>query len=208
MLNLRLVFCFLLILAFLTALPLVALSETEEDFIKLKQAEESSVMIPKDIRKKSGSDIISKDVIIEQLSQPQPPGQASSVTFSSDLVLFDFGSARLKEDCYPQLAQIVLAINDPKLAGIPFFYVDGHTCAIGSEENNCRLSWRRAESVVDFLKKSGVPSHKLVARGFGEFSAVAPNDNETGRKTNRRVVLKSGASIAPSDQSLQCPKPI
>ncbi len=195
---------FLLVLSLLLASAVTAFAETEEEYLKLRTQEESSTMVPKGLGSKSGGDIISKDVIIEQLAKPQPPGQAASISFSSDLILFDFGSARLREACYPQLTQIVLAINDPKLAGIPVFFVDGHTCAIGSDENNCRLSWRRAESVVRFLVSAGVPPHRLIPRGFGEHCPIASNEDEYGRRTNRRVVLKSGNVIVQEDQYRQC----
>jgi outer membrane protein OmpA-like peptidoglycan-associated protein len=195
-----------IVVTLLTVSLSIAFAETEEEYLKLREAEESSAMVPKGLKKKPGSDLIPKDVIIEQLTQPQPPGQAASVNFSSDLILFDFGSASLRESCYPQLTQMVLAINDPKLSGIPVFFVDGHTCSIGSDENNCRLSWRRADSVVSFLVKAGVPPHKLIARGFGEYCPIASNDDDAGRRTNRRVVLKSGSVIVPEDQSRQCSK--
>ncbi len=193
-----------IVVILLTAVFSMAFAETEEEYLKLREAEESSRLVPKGLTKKPGGDLIPKDVIIEQLTQPQPPGQAAAVTFSSDLILFDFGSARLRESCYPQLTQIVLAINDPKLAGIPVFFVDGHTCAIGSEENNCRLSWRRAHSVVTFLVRAGVPPSKIIARGFGEYCPIASNEDEIGRMTNRRVVLKSGSVVVQADQARQC----
>ncbi|MDD3472924.1 MAG: OmpA family protein [Syntrophaceae bacterium] len=196
----------LLVLSFLLALAVTALAETEEEYLKLRIQEESSTMVPKELGSKPGADIVSKDVIIEQLVKPQPPGQASSINFSSDLILFDFGSARLREACYPQLNQIALAVNDPRLAEIPVFFVDGHTCSIGSDENNCRLSWRRADSVVKFLVSAGVPPHRLISRGFGEHCPVASNDDEYGRRTNRRVVLKSGNVIVQEDQNMQCPR--
>lgn len=200
------IFGFLLVTSFLLMSACMVFAETEEEYLRLREQEESSAMVPKGLGAKSRSDIISKDVIIEQLTQTQPPGQAPSVSFSSELILFDFGSARLRETCYPQLTQIVLAINDPKLNSVPVFFVDGHTCAIGSDENNCRLSWRRAESVVAFLTSAGVPSHRLVPRGFGEHCPIASNDDEYGRRTNRRVVLKSGSVIVPEDQYRQCPR--
>ncbi len=196
----------ILVLALILGTGVFGLCETEEEYSRQLAEEESSVMIPKGLINKPRGDLIPKDVIIEQLTQPQPPGQAASISFSSELILFDFGSARLRESCYPQLTQIVLAINDPKLSAIPYFYVDGHTCSIGSDENNCRLSWRRAESVTNFLTSAGAPAHKLVARGFGEHSPIASNEDESGRRTNRRVVLKSGAVTVAEDQYRQCPR--
>jgi len=181
--------------------PGLVAAETMEEYQKALAADEQPGLTPKSM----GSGLISKDVIIQELSRPQPPGQAAAVVFSSELILFDYGSWKIRESSYRQLMEIAAALKDSALATIPVFFVDGHTCSIGTEENNCRLSWRRAESVVTFLIEAGqVPPGKLTARGFGEYAPIASNESEEGRRTNRRVVLKSGLVIVPRDQSLQC----
>lgn len=187
--------------AFLVLMPCLVGAETMDEYQKTLAAEEQSGLTPKSM----GSGLISKDVIIQELSRPQPPGQAAAVVFSSEAILFDYGSWKIRESSHRQLMEIAAALRDPVLATITVFFVDGHTCSIGSEENNCRLSWRRAESVVKFLTEIGqVPPGKLTARGFGEFAPIASNENEEGRRTNRRVVLKSGLVIVSRDKSLQC----
>ncbi|MBI5251119.1 MAG: OmpA family protein [Desulfomonile tiedjei] len=71
------------------------------------------------------------------------------------------------------------------------FNVDGHTCDIGSDENNCRLSWMRANKIIEELASRGVDRKMLVARGFGEKDPQNPNDSEDKRRLNRRVVIFS-----------------
>lgn len=68
-------------------------------------------------------------------------------------------------------------------------YVDGHTCDIGSEQYNQRLSERRANSVRNFLIEQGIPANRLIARGFGETHPKYSNSTEEGRRLNRRVEL-------------------
>ena len=66
--------------------------------------------------------------------------------------------------------------------------VQGHTSSEGSNSYNMKLSQRRAQSVVDYLKMKGV-SNRLIAKGYGESQPVADNRTEEGKSENRRVEL-------------------
>ncbi len=66
--------------------------------------------------------------------------------------------------------------------------VQGHTSSEGSNSYNMKLSQRRAQSVVDYLKMKGV-TNRLIAKGYGEGQPVADNRTEEGRSENRRVEL-------------------
>jgi len=66
--------------------------------------------------------------------------------------------------------------------------VQGHTSSEGSDAYNMRLSQRRAQSVVNYLKMKGV-TNRLIAKGYGETQPVADNRTEEGRSENRRVEL-------------------
>ena len=54
---------------------------------------------------------------------------------------------------------------------------------------NQTLSEHRASSVRDYLVQQGVSTNSVSARGFGNTSPVASNDNSAGRQQNRRVEL-------------------
>jgi outer membrane protein OmpA-like peptidoglycan-associated protein len=54
---------------------------------------------------------------------------------------------------------------------------------------NQALSENRASTVRDYLVEQGVTSASVTARGFGNASPVASNDNASGRQENRRVEL-------------------
>ena len=186
--------------------------ETWEEYQKKRSEAESkqSQLVPKGQKPPK---LIPKDVIIEELSKPSqtsPSGtvQGALVVLTSESILFDYGSSRLTESSYLQLAEISAALRDPRLAAIPFFYVDGHTCDIGSESNNCRLSWDRAKSVVYHLITVGrVPAERLKARGFGEYCPMVDNISEANRRLNRRVVLQSGSPVLiTKDQCPICPE--
>ncbi len=67
--------------------------------------------------------------------------------------------------------------------------VDGHTCSIGSDESNQRLSERRAAAVKSYLVKKGVPTTSIQTRGFGESQPKYDNSTEDGRRLNRRAEI-------------------
>lgn len=137
---------------------------------------------------KSGPTLIPKDVVIQKLKTD------CQVTYSSDALLFHYGRAELKTESYPNLKSmaeaLIAAASDPQLSQIRQYYVDGHTCPIGGVELNCKLSWARANAVVDHLVRLGVPRQKLIPRGYGLAYPAYPNDREETRMLNRRVVLK------------------
>lgn len=67
--------------------------------------------------------------------------------------------------------------------------VAGHTCSLGTDEYNQKLSEARAKSVKDFLVKQGVESSRLITKGYGESKPKYDNSTEETRKLNRRVEL-------------------
>jgi outer membrane protein OmpA-like peptidoglycan-associated protein len=69
------------------------------------------------------------------------------------------------------------------------FEVEGHTCSDGSDEHNDKLSELRAAKLLGALKAAGVEESRLSAKGFGERAPAVPNDSETNKQENRRVVV-------------------
>jgi outer membrane protein OmpA-like peptidoglycan-associated protein len=100
----------------------------------------------------------------------------SSVTFAR-------GSAALAAPVGALLDEVaaVLATGDVVVQ------VGGYADANGPAALNERLSWQRAQAVVDHLVAAGVPADSLRAAGFGSARPVAPNDTVAGRAANRRV---------------------
>lgn len=171
------------VLGFFLVPPVCTAGETWEDFVKAKEQAEKPTLTAKGAKGKAVPKIISKDIIISKIKQKE------SVEFSSDSVLFEYGRAIVRPDYLPQLRVIADSLKDPEVGHVAYFYVDGHTCNIGTDANNCRLSWERAYAIVDYLTDSGVERKKLIPRGFGEGSPKYANDTEDDRGLNRRVVL-------------------
>ena len=184
---------FVPILIFLVIPHTVTFAETWEEFQSLKAAEEASAPVPK-----SGPKMIPKDVVIEKLKTN------CEVTYNSDALLFHFGQSVLKPGSMPNIKSmaqaLIQAASDPELSKISRYYVDGHTCSIGGAEMNCKLSWARANAVIDHLVTLGVPKDKLVPRGYGLAYPSHSNDSDETRILNRRVVLKGDCKEASSGQ--------
>jgi outer membrane protein OmpA-like peptidoglycan-associated protein len=111
---------------------------------------------------------------------------ARGLIVSMSDVLFDTGKYSLKSGAREKLA---------KVAGILIAYpglnieVGGYTDNVGGDDMNQKLSENRAGSVRDYLVGQGVGANSVSAKGFGNSSPVASNDNASGRQVNRRVEL-------------------
>ena len=64
----------------------------------------------------------------------------------------------------------------------------GHTDTDGENASNQALSERRAQAVVDYLVKAGLPASRFTAAGYGSTKPIATNDSDQGRTAqNRRI---------------------
>ncbi len=74
------------------------------------------------------------------------------------------------------------------LEGDQVLLIEGHTDAIGCQDDNMKLSWNRAEAVRQFLvREHYLPADKIFIVGWGENKPVADNYDPAGRAKNRRV---------------------
>jgi OmpA-OmpF porin, OOP family len=65
--------------------------------------------------------------------------------------------------------------------------VAGHTDGDGEDAFNQALSEQRAQAVVDYLVKAGLPAGRFSAVGYGSTQPVAGNDTDEGKAQNRRI---------------------
>jgi len=101
----------------------------------------------------------------------------SKIRFESAKATIDRDSAGLLD------RMIETAMRCPSAA----IEVGGHTDADGDADANMTLSQRRAQAVVDYMVRAGVPADRLKAVGYGETEPVASNDTEEGKAQNRRI---------------------
>jgi outer membrane protein OmpA-like peptidoglycan-associated protein len=107
-----------------------------------------------------------------------------------DTINFAFGSWEVEERDYDRLERVARAMRrvlrrDPD----EMFLIEGHTDAVGSDEDNLTLSDRRAESVARILSEEfGIPSENLTTQGYGEqFLKIPTSEPE---RANRRVAMR------------------
>jgi OmpA-OmpF porin, OOP family len=65
--------------------------------------------------------------------------------------------------------------------------IAGHTDGDGEDAYNQALSEKRAQSVVDYLVKAGLPADRFAAVGYGSTQPIASNDTDEGKAQNRRI---------------------
>ena len=69
------------------------------------------------------------------------------------------------------------------------FLIEGHTDAVGTEEDNISLSDRRAEAVaVALTEQFQVPPENLTTQGYGEQQLKVPVQGPN--EQNRRVTVR------------------
>jgi OOP family OmpA-OmpF porin len=102
-------------------------------------------------------------------------------------ILFDTGSNRLRPESTPTLKEIAGMLKDhPELR----LRIEGHTDALGDDTANQKLSEDRAAAVVAFLVEShGIDAARIESVGLGETKPATQNDTPEGRQANRRVEL-------------------
>ena len=108
----------------------------------------------------------------------------------TDHVLYESGSAVLKPEAAPLLAEIARLVNLDRSHDIS---VEGNTddvpIATSEFPSNWELSVARATGVVTFMIGHGVAARRLEASGVAGERPIAPNTSEGGRERNRRVEI-------------------
>lgn len=106
-------------------------------------------------------------------------------------ILYDFDSDKLTPTAKHSLdtGLYPIMVNNPQI----IIELSSHTDSKGSDTYNEDLSQRRATSVVRYMITMGIAESRLVAKGYGEYRPIAPNnhpdgsDNPEGRQLNRRT---------------------
>jgi outer membrane protein OmpA-like peptidoglycan-associated protein len=104
-------------------------------------------------------------------------------------IKFKFGRSELDQTVDPVSDDLLVEVRDAIVnhPEIKLIEVQGHADTVGPEAYNQELSTARANAVRGWLVKRGIPSDKLVAKGYGSKVPKASNDSPEGRQENRRV---------------------
>lgn len=101
-------------------------------------------------------------------------------------VFFPTGSAELDPASANSLDRIATYLIENEFCA----EVAGHTDNVGSPANNKELSEARAKAVRSYLVEKGLAEDCLTAYGYGETQPVEDNEEENGRRRNRRVEIR------------------
>lgn len=124
----------------------------------------------------------------------QLEGTGVSVTRMGDNIIlnmpgnitFATGSSTITGNFYEVLNSVTLVLKEYDQTVV---IADGHTDSTGSSQFNQTLSERRAEAVINYLIRQGIPPVRTASYGYGETHPIADNNSEAGRSANRRVEL-------------------
>ncbi|WP_314138404.1 OmpA family protein [Buttiauxella noackiae] len=128
---------------------------------------------------------------------PPPPAAAPKTVRLDSLSLFDTGKYVLKPG---SLKMLVSALVDIKAKPGWLIVVAGHTDITGDAQANQQLSFKRAETLRDWmLSTSDVSPTCFAVQGYGATRPIASNDTPEDRALNRRVEI----SLVPQANACQ-----
>jgi len=99
-------------------------------------------------------------------------------------LLFASGSADLSPGTMGELNKLVDFLGRYPNRSVA---IRGYTDGVGNEEDNQRLSERRANSAKAYLVARGIDSMRLSSSGMGRSVPLAAHDSAARRQQNRRV---------------------
>jgi OOP family OmpA-OmpF porin len=99
-------------------------------------------------------------------------------------IRFESGRSNLDPDSAGLLDRLVeIALRCPAVN----VEVAGYTDSDGDTATNQALSEKRAQAVVDYLVKAGLPGSRFAAIGYGSTKPLAANDTDEAKVRNRRI---------------------
>jgi OOP family OmpA-OmpF porin len=122
---------------------------------------------------------------------PPAPAKPERVVVTQDRIQinekiqFDYNKATIRPESASLLEEIrSVIVANPHIKKIS---IEGHTCSVGGDKFNQKLSEARAASVRQYLVEKGIPDGKLTSAGHGKTRPIASNDTDDGKEKNRRV---------------------
>jgi outer membrane protein OmpA-like peptidoglycan-associated protein len=132
---------------------------------------------------------IERAYTLDEVRQSQPLRERMR-RVDLDTVNFDFGSWTLPDEQIGAMTGIAQAIQRT-LSRNPneIYLVEGHTDAVGGDDDNLTLSDRRAETVATALtQRFGIPAENLTTQGYGE--QYLKVNSQAPERANRRVTIR------------------
>jgi outer membrane protein OmpA-like peptidoglycan-associated protein len=125
-------------------------------------------------------------IAVDTLTKPVVPKQA--VIPESLVIYFAFDKSEFNSDAkaarYFDESNAYLNQNSQARLSIT-----GHTDAIGSDEYNKALGYRRAQSMQHYFESKGMLPNKIITESKGEKDPADDNNTTAGRANNRRTAI-------------------
>lgn len=147
--------------------------QAAEQTLKAREDLRRSQMALSEIQQRREQEMNRMYEALGRISETRRTPSGIVIELADDSFKFDFNKADLRpenREVLSRIAGVLLMSNGYRLS------VQGHTDDIGSEDYNQKLSERRASSVAEYLKSSGVSSDIIDVKGFGKSSPRAPRE--------------------------------
>jgi OOP family OmpA-OmpF porin len=130
---------------------------------------------------------VTADISVRPAAAPVDASVCQQLFFdllSKTKIRFLTGRATLDSDSTGLLDHLVeTALRCPNAT----IEIAGHTDSDGEDTANQALSERRAQAVLDYFVKAGLPADRFTAIGYGSAKPVVSNDTDDGKAQNRRI---------------------
>ena len=121
--------------------------------------------------------------VLTYKTDPNVPGDVIPKIFGEKAIFFNFDRSFIRKDAKPVLDEVAQFLIQYATANL---HISGHTCNIGSDAYNFKLSLRRVNAAKDYLVKKGIPADRITTEGDGEKNPEYSNKTNDGREKNRR----------------------
>ena len=134
---------------------------------------------------------VRQETKLDILMRPRPSAKNAAVEVGAkeikikQQIQFQLDSSVILPESFGLMNEIAdVLIRNPRIRRIE---IQGHTDNTGTRDHNATLSEQRADSVRLWLTQHGVPSDRLLAKGYGQDKPLVPNVTGANRQRNRRV---------------------
>jgi outer membrane protein OmpA-like peptidoglycan-associated protein len=121
----------------------------------------------------------------EIINEVENSGSFNELLIPADEIFQD-GTARFRQDIYPELDRIISLID---LAQPARWRIEGHMDNTGNASEIKKLSQERAKAVYDYFISKGIQTARLRVYGLADNFPIGDNNSPEGRKLNRRIMI-------------------
>jgi outer membrane protein OmpA-like peptidoglycan-associated protein/tetratricopeptide (TPR) repeat protein len=115
----------------------------------------------------------------------------SNVEITLENIYYNFNKWDIRDDAKPTLDSLTtVLLNNPQIK----IQLSSHTDCRSDDEYNQILSQKRADAAVSYMVSNGIPTTRLIAKGYGEkvpaINCVCEECTEEEHQINRRTTFK------------------